>query len=152
MGSVFLDQKGGVNMELNYFDFIGFGEESCLAPLIGIILFPVLYPLYLVIKVIFVVLEFLMDVFDGIIEDIRAKRESKKNRKGQVKEQELVQDQELVQKESRKEQIARTIRLLKKEKREIEEKIAIQEQDYAQLENTETETNEEEKPMSLLLK
>ena len=53
-------------MDFNYFDMIGCGEESFLFPLMGIIFFPVLFPLYLVLKIIVILIDFFSDILSSL--------------------------------------------------------------------------------------
>ena len=117
-------------MDFNYFDFICFGEESFLAPLIGIILTPVLFPLYIVLKAIMILIEFLCDVFSSLFTS--NKNKTKEEPQLVVKEETENVDY------SKKEALAKEIERLKTEKNNIERQIRIKELE------TQTITNEQE--------
>ena len=128
-------------MEFNYFDMIGCGE-SCLFPLLGIIFSPVLFPLYLILKIILIAIDFLSDVLESLF--------SKKNK---TKEEPTITPESQIE-NNKKEQIERKIEELKREKSRIEEKIRIQEQELSN-DNTSTVevmTAETENPYTLQLK
>ena len=101
-------------MEENYFDFIGAGEESCLFPLMGLILSPVLFPLYLSLKILTGLIEFLEDVISSVVEDIK-KGKSDNNPEIKIDNEEI--------KNPKLEEIEKKVSELKAEKKKIEQQI-----------------------------
>lgn len=127
-------------MDFNYFDMIGCGEESFLFPLMGIIFFPVLFPLYLVLKILVILIDFLSDLFSSL--STNKKIENNNNKDIKLDEDDTY----------KKEQIEKQLKKLKEEKRRIEDKIMNQEQKLSQNIDVEFESLQEERGLSLKLK
>lgn len=118
-------------MDFDYFDMIGCGD-SFIFPLLGIIFSPVLFPLYLILKLLFAFLDFLGDVFESLFSK---KNESKKEEPVLTEEQ---------KKNIKKEELERKIEELKREKKRVEERIRMQESELSSYSLPINEQNQEE--------
>ena len=130
-------------MDFNYFDFICFGEESFLVPLIGIILTPVLFPLYVVLKAIMILIEFLVDVFSSLFTS--NKNKTKEEPQLVVKEETENVDY------SKKEALAKEIERLKTEKNNIERQIRVKELENQTITNEQKYQEEQQDTTSMKL-
>ena len=139
-------------MEFDYFDFIGC-EDSCLATLFGIIFSPVLFPIYLVLQIITIILEVLGDYISFVVEDIKEsamKRKEENNKSATIEE---VNTMEIDN--TKKEELENKLAELKEQKnylenykKELETKNTMKEENNLDKEKVE----EKEETMTLQLK
>lgn len=120
-------------MDDTYFDFLG-GDETLMGHVFGIILFPVLFPLYLSLKLLTGAIELLEEVLSYAVEGFKTALKKGKNDEIAMKVASI----------SNKEQIEAKLTELKEQKKQIEEQIKKQNQEPVNYSPVETPTLESE--------